>query len=86
MKKQVSYEKKLEAGLKNYLTINDISTLLGVGKPYATSVRSDVLKYCKANKIYIVGDLVPKKALFKMLGWTMEEFIENIEIEKKSFS
>lgn len=77
---------KTQTVFKQFLTVKDIMLLMDIGQPAARKVREDVLKYCKNNKIYVVNSSIPCNALFATIGWSKDEYLQNLALEREMLS
>lgn len=83
MKQALRWCDKYELGLKENLSVNEIMKLRDCGRPKATAIRDDVIKYCVLNGIEIDLRKVPTSVVFVITGYDLDYYYDKMIQESK---
>lgn len=84
MVRNVSWLKRYELTLKDYVSIKDIQILINCGQPGAIQIRSKAVKYCEDNNIGYPGKMAPIEAVFAVTGKDRDYYYNMMIAESKS--
>ena len=81
--KKISWAKKYELAISEYLNTNGIMQLRDCGRPRATSIREDAIKYCIEHNLYFDVRNIPTSSILAVTGLNIEYYYNKMIDENK---
>ena len=80
---KISWAEKYKLAISENLNTNGIMQLRDCGRPRATSIREDAIKYCVENNLYFDARNIPTSSILAVTGFNINYYYDKMLDEYK---